>query len=76
LDGAVFDGLVLAGCFGKELGCALGVCFGAGVDADCDQAGEGGVANFLSGLDFFGVEAFVVVLGGEAHCWVIGLVCL
>jgi hypothetical protein len=25
-------------------------------------------------LDLFGVEAFVVVLGGEAHCWVIGLV--
>jgi hypothetical protein len=74
LDRALFYRLVLAGGFGEELGGGSGVGFGAGVHSYCDQAGEGGVANFFSGLDFFGVEALVVVLGGEAHCRVIRLV--
>jgi hypothetical protein len=74
LDGAIFDRLVLASCFGEELGGASGVCFGTGVDSDCHQAGEGGVADFFAGSDLFCVEAFVVVLGGEAHCRVVGLV--
>ena len=74
MDGAVFDCLVLAGGVGEDLGGGSGVRLGAGVDAGCDQAGEGGVADFFAGSDLFGVEAFVVVLGGEAHCRVVGLV--
>jgi hypothetical protein len=74
LDGAVFDGLVLAGGVREELGGGAGVGFGAGVDSHRDQTGERGIADFFASADLFSVEAFVVVLSGQAYCWVVGLI--
>ena len=73
LDGTVFDGLVLARCVGEQLGRAAGVILGTSVNAHADQTREGWVADFFSVADLFGVETFVVVLGGQANGRMIGL---
>jgi hypothetical protein len=73
LDCTVFDRLVLASGVGEQLGGEASVGFGAGVDAHRHQPRERWVADLLSIADLFVVKGFVVVLGGEANCRMIGL---
>jgi hypothetical protein len=74
LDGAVFDRLVSTGGVGECLCRVARIVFGASMDAHAHESCERWVTDLLPLPNFFGVEALVVMLGGQTHRRVIGLV--